>query len=147
MVTYAQIQRERPGRITLLAVITLLYGAPMFVVGIAAVVKLLSMADIPGAVSFGAMMIGIGGLAIATGIGLLRMKPWARIAGVIVCSLGALSVLQAVIAAISNKQIFDATLNFGLLVLQIWIGYFLLQPSTRELFLQAQSDDERVLKV
>ena len=75
------------------------------------------------------------------------MKPWARIAGVVVCGLSTISQLQGLPEIFRERSIVNIFLNLAILFALIWIGYFLLQPSTRELFLRAQSNDERVLKV
>jgi hypothetical protein len=147
MLTYAQIQRERPGRITFLAIVALLIGIPMLLLGIAAGIKLLSMADLPDAFLFWLLWAGVGGVAIATGLGLLKMKPWARIAGVIACALGTVSTLQGLPEIFRERSILNIVLNVAILLAQIWVGYYLLQPSTRELFVQAQGDDERVFKI
>jgi flagellar biosynthesis protein FlhB len=75
------------------------------------------------------------------------MKPWSRIAGVIACALGTVSSLQGLPEIFRERSIVNIILSVAILFVQIWIGYFLLQPSTRELFVQAQGTDERVLKI
>ena len=88
-----------------------------------------------------------GAIAVVTGLGLLAMKPWARIAGVVACGFGTISQLQGLPEIFRERSTVNIVLNLAILFALIWIGYFLLQPSTRDLFLQAQGGDERVLKV
>jgi hypothetical protein len=146
MVTYAQIKRERPGRITFLGVVCLLLGIPMMILGFFGVSSMVHQGEVRGAIAL-LFAWTIGALAVITGLGLLAMKPWARVAGVVVCVLGTISTLEGIPEVIRGRSMINIVWNVLCLVLQIWIGYFLLQASTRQLFVQAQGEDERVLKI
>jgi arginine exporter protein ArgO len=73
MVTYAQIQRQRPGRITFLAVVCLLFGTPFFVLGLFGLAAMMKHAEARGGIALLFVCLA-GGIAIVTGLGLLAMK-------------------------------------------------------------------------
>jgi len=147
MVTYAQIQRQRPGRITVLATVCLLFGTPFFVMGLFGVVTMMKQGQVRLGLTFVLLFCVTGAVAFVTGLGLLAMKRWARIAGVVACALGTISQLQGLPEIFRERSTVNIVLNLAILCALVWIGYFLLQPSTRELFVQAQGSDERVLKI
>jgi len=104
---------QRPGGISVLAVLNILGGAFSLLAGLA--IMTTSTEEGAAVVGFGVVYLLIGGIQITTGIGLWNLRPWGR-------------TLQIVLACIGLIGIPIGTLISGLIL------YYLFRPGIKVLF-------------
>ena len=145
---------QRPDGVTILAVLAFIGAglsalAALVLLGLAvfagagalsrlsAYPQLAIIAGIGGAV-FGVVCLGIAALEVVIGIGLLKLKNWARVLTIVLCGLALLSSFFTLLFALTHLfGVFFFGLFFRRLILaaiQIWIIIYLLKPHVKQAF-------------
>jgi hypothetical protein len=133
---------DRPTGVTILAVLHFLGAAAyifaalgLFALGAGGAMTAAEMPELDGAAAFllglgavlGFILLIFGVLSLALGIGLLKLRNWARVITIVLVGLGLLgSLLSFEIGSFIGDAIFVA--------LQGWMLHYLLQPHVKDAF-------------
>jgi len=135
---------SRPTGVTVIAVLSFL-GACMSVVlafGFlfgGALVATLGM-SVPASIVGVAAIIGAGvcfvttSLAVCNGIGLLKLRNWARILTIVLAGLGLCSAVFGILMALLHFRIFVTLREAIVAALYFWILTYLLKPHVKQAF-------------
>jgi len=143
---------QRPGGVTVIAVIDFIGSGLLVLAGIAAFfggafigALVGGSASRSGAGAGVGMMIGaflgfflllLACISGVTGWGLWSLKEWARIVQIVLAALGVITRLFSIMTVMAHGRIFGLPFSLLFLAYYGWVIYYLIQPEVRAAFLQ-----------
>ena len=139
---------QRPTGVTILAVLAFI-GAGLLVLGALATVLggvlISNMASYPqfgmvagiGSAIFGVIVLGCAALDVIVGVGLWKLKNWARILTIVLIGVGLLGSVLSIFSPFAHMHVFF----FGFLIRRLivaaiyaWILVYLFKPHVKQAF-------------
>jgi hypothetical protein len=150
-----ELRMGRPVGVTILAILNLI-GAAFCIIGgllmiagggfLATMVSQQNQAGSAGAAGFfaglgafmGIFIIIIGGVGLLVGIGLLKLKEWARIISIVFAGLGAGLQLLGLVGSLSHFNIGAVIWTLFWLAIDVLIIWYLVKPEVKAAFQRPQ---------
>jgi hypothetical protein len=136
---------ERPIGVTILGVLgyigagcLVLAALVMFLSG-AMVANLTARPGFGGLAAIGGVLLGVFFLAfaafyVATAVGLMKLRNWARILVIIICAVGVCFYAVGLLSALFHLQPVLVLWRAVVLVVDLWVGLYLLKPHVKQAF-------------
>jgi len=140
---------ERPSGVTVIAVLDFL-GAGGCLIGALAFGALTSVVTARGSNSPLGRLAGLGGaigialfflsalFAIVIGVGLLKLRNWARVLSVVFAVLGIVLILAGLVLTFAHLSAISVVSDMLFLALDCWIAWYLMRSNVREAFTPAR---------
>ncbi len=139
---------QRPTGVTILAVLDLIGAAlcVLFALGAGALSAFLGTAAASQSHSPLGVIVGLGGavaavvfllfaaLAIAIGIGMLKLHNWARLTTIVLTALGVASALLGILTSMAHFVIGVLIYQLIVVAIDVWIIVYLLKPHVKAAF-------------
>ncbi|MGB8474676.1 MAG: hypothetical protein WCE61_11390 [Candidatus Acidiferrum sp.] len=137
---------ERPTGVTILAVLYFLGAVCVVLLGILSIVggSLLSglaHAGGPasalfamGGVVIGAILLVLGVLDLAIGIGFIKLQNWARVVAIILTGIAVLFGLLGLVTLLAHFMMITLVFRLIILAIEIWILVYLFKPHVKQAF-------------
>ncbi|MCH6553161.1 MAG: hypothetical protein IH789_04155 [Acidobacteria bacterium] len=140
---------DRPTGVTILAVLHFFGAAAyifaalgLFALGAGGAMTAAEMPELDGAVAFllglgavlGFILLIFGVLSLALGIGLLKLRNWARVITIVLVGLGLLLSALSLLGSLLSFEIGSFIGDAIFVALQGWMLHYLLQPHVKDAF-------------
>lgn len=146
---------NRPTGVTLISVLCFIFGAIYALAGVGMVAgggmiatwmsqQGQSMGPASGMIAGLGAAVGIFFLAfavvdIAIGVGLLKLKEWARITSIVLAGIGAALGALGLLGGLVHFVLFATIIRLCVLAVEVWIVIYLLKPEVKAAFQGAQA--------
>ena len=137
---------ERPTGVTIIAVLYFLGAACLVLLGILSIVGGSLLSGLPhgggpasalfamGGVVIGAILLVLGVLDLAIGIGFIKLQNWARVIAIILTGIGVLFGLLGLVTVLAHFMMFALVFRLIVLAIEIWILVYLFKPHVKQAF-------------
>jgi hypothetical protein len=136
---------NRPTGVTILAVIAFIFGAFLILGGLgvmlggAVLAKMASsgglgmLAGVGGAI-LGIVLLGFAVVYVIDGIGLLKVKNWARILTIILVGLSLLRTAYGLLTSFTHFNVIAICFGLIFAAIDVWILVYLFKPDVKQAF-------------
>ena len=141
---------QRPSGVTVIAVLDFI-GAGSCVIGalaFGAIVGLVATNGNPnsplarfagiGGAAGAAIFLFFAALSIAIGVGLLKLRNWARLVSIFFAVLGVVLIVVGFVLTRAHVNVFSSGMDVLFLALDGWIAWYLLSAKVKQAFTPAQ---------
>ena len=137
---------ERPTGVTILAVLYFLGAAFLGLCGILFIVggsMLTGLAHSGGPASalfamggafIGGILLAVGVLDLAIGIGFIKLQNWARVLAIIFLGIGILFGIVGLFAMLAHLMVVVLVFRLIVLAIEVWILIYLFKPHVKQAF-------------
>ncbi len=139
---------ERPTGVTIISVLAFIGAGFLVLVALGALLggaMISSMMNYPwagmltgvAAVIVAVILLGLAALEIVVGLGLLKLRNWARIMTIVLVGLGLLSSVLSILSPFAHMHFFLFVFLIRQLItagIEVWILVYLFQPHVKQAF-------------